>query len=114
MSQKLSERESNLRLGPHYSGGTGTHYVGPADFATIYNTTPLLAAGINGTGQTIAIVGRSDILMSDVQSYRQLFNLPVNDPIFIHAGQDNGIQPGDDGESDLDVEISAASPPTQL
>jgi len=39
------------------------------------------------------------------------FNLPVNDPIFIHAGQDNGTEPGDDGESDLDVEISGGIAP---
>ncbi|MGB8014143.1 MAG: Ig-like domain repeat protein [Terriglobales bacterium] len=102
---------SRMKLAPNYTGGTATHYVGPADFATIYNTAPLLAEGINGTGSSIAVVGRSDILLSDVQTYRQLFNLPVNDPIFIHAGQDNGIQPGDDGESDLDVEISGGIAP---
>ncbi len=79
---------SELKKGPKFTSGSGVHYVGPADFATIYNTTPLLQAGINGTGVTIAVVGRSDILMSDVQTYRQLFNLPVNDPIFINAGQD--------------------------
>ncbi len=56
-------------------------------------------------------MGRSDILLSDVQSYRQLFNLPANDPTFIHAGQDNGTEPGDDGESDLDVEISGGMAP---
>ena len=109
--QLSGERHSNIRPGPQYTGGTGTHYVGPADFATIYNTNPLLAAGINGTGVTIAIVGRSDILLSDVQTYRQLFNLPPNDPIFIHAGQDNGIEGGDDGESDLDVEIPGGIAP---
>src|ERR1035438_7776963 len=95
------ERQSRMRQGenikgPKYTSSSSVHYVGPADFATIYNTAPLLAAGINGTGSSIAIVGRSDILMSDVQSYRQLFNLPPNDPIFVHAGQDNGIEPGDD------------------
>ena len=110
--QRLSDLGNYLKLGgPYYTSSSSVHYVGPSDFATIYNTTPLLAAGINGTGQTIAVVGRSDILMSDVQTYRQLFNLPVNDPIFIHAGQDNGIQPGDDGESDLDVEISGGVAP---
>ncbi|MGA2690232.1 MAG: protease pro-enzyme activation domain-containing protein [Candidatus Korobacteraceae bacterium] len=110
--QKLSDLQNNLKLGgPYYTSSSSVHYVGPADFATIYNTTPLLAAGINGTGQTIAIVGRSDILMSDVQTYRQMFNLPVNDPIFIHAGQDNGVNGGDDGESDLDVEISGGVAP---
>jgi len=104
-------RLSELKAGPNYTSSGGTSYVGPGDFATIYNTQPLLAAGINGAGTSIAVVGRSDILMSDVQSYRQLFNLPLNDPIFIHAGQDNGTQPGDDGESDLDVEISGGIAP---
>ncbi len=108
---RLENLQNYLRLGPAYTSSSSVHYVAPSDFATIYNTAPLLAAGINGTGQTIAIVGRSDILMSDVQTYRQLFNLPVNDPIFIHAGQDNGTQPGDDGESDLDVEISGGVAP---
>ncbi len=112
------DREKQIKLGgtikgknPKYTSSSATHYVGPTDFATIYNTAPLLAAGINGTGETIAIVGRSDILLSDVQSYRQLFNLPPNDPTFIHAGQDNGTEPGDDGESDLDVEISGGYAP---
>ena len=110
--QKLSDDLGYyLKLGPHYTSSSTVHYVAPADFATLYNTTPLLQAGINGSGVSIAIVGRSDILMSDVQTYRQLFNLPVNDPIFIHAGQDNGIEPGDDGESDLDVEISGGVAP---
>ncbi len=110
--QKLSQIQDNLKLGgPYYTASSSVHYVAPADFSTIYNTAPLLAAGINGTGSTIAIVGRSDILLSDVQTYRQLFNLPVNDPNFIHAGMDNGTTPGDDGESDLDVEISGGVAP---
>ena len=98
-------------LSPDYTNSPTVHYVGPSDFATIYNTQPLLNAGINGTGSSIAVVGRSDILMSDVQTYRQMFGLPVNDPIFVHAGQDNGLEPGDDGESDLDVEISGGIAP---
>ena len=52
--------------------------VGPNDFAKIYNTLPLLQQGINGTGVRIGIIGQSDILLSDVQTYRQMFNLPVN------------------------------------
>ena len=101
----------DLTQSPNYTANSTTHYVGPWDFATIYNTFPLLNAGITGSGSSIAVVGRSDILLSDVQSYRTLFGLPDNDPIFIHAGQDNGTQPGDDGESDLDVEISGGIAP---
>ncbi len=104
-------RYSRMKPAPHYTSSTSVHYVSAADFATIYNSAPLLAQGINGSGVTIGIVGRSDILLSDVQSYRQMMGLTPHDPNFIHAGQDNGINPGDDGESDLDVEISGGMAP---
>jgi hypothetical protein len=113
------KKEKAFLQGPHVYGGACTtgaesscnEFVGPGDFATIFNTAPLISQGINGTGIKIGIVGRSDILLSDVVSYRQIFGLPDNDPIFIHAGQDNGVEPGDDGESDLDVEISGGYAP---
>jgi subtilase family serine protease len=108
---RLSDVKSPLASQPLYTSSSTVHYVGPWDFATIYNTFPLLNSGVTGTGSSIAIVGRSDILMSDVQTYRQIFDLPENDPTFIHAGQDNGTEPGDDGESDLDVEISGGIAP---
>lgn len=104
--RSLKQKRAELALHPDYTSSSSVHYVGPWDFATLYNTQPLLNAGITGAGGSIAVVGRSDILMSDVQTYRSMFGLPENDPIFIHAGQDNGVEPGDDGESDLDVEIS--------
>ncbi|MGA9529050.1 MAG: Ig-like domain repeat protein, partial [Terriglobales bacterium] len=104
-------KTAKIRLGPKYTSSSSVHYVAPADFATIYNTAPLLAAGVNGTGSSIAIVGRSDINLSDVETYRQMFQLPANDPVFIHAGQDQGILPGDDGESYLDVEQSGGVAP---
>lgn len=85
--------------------------VGPNDFAKIYNTLPLLQQGINGTGVRIGIIGQSDILLSDVQTYRQMFNLPVNNPNFVIPGEDPGVSPGDDSESDLDVEISGGNAP---
>jgi hypothetical protein len=47
---------------------SGFFPLAPGDFATIYNTAPLLNANpkIDGTGQTIAIVGESDISVQDV------------------------------------------------
>ena len=88
-------RYSRFKPGPKYTASTSTHYVSATDFATIYNSAPLLAQGINGTGVTIGIVGRSDILLSDVQAYRQMMGLQANDPNFIHAGQDAGTLPRD-------------------
>lgn len=51
--------------------------VTPWDFATIYNLTPLWSEGVNGTGQTIAIAGTSDIDLSDVSTFRSTFGLPT-------------------------------------
>jgi hypothetical protein len=53
--------------------------VAPFDFATIYNLLPLWNAStpIDGTGQTIAIAGTSDIALSDVTTFRSAFGLPA-------------------------------------
>jgi len=93
---------------PEYTSGT-SHYVAPADFAKIYNVNPLYTAGINGSGQTVAIVGRTDIALGDVQYFRSFFGLPANDPVFVHNGVDPGnLGGGEEGEADLDVEWSGA------
>jgi pseudomonalisin len=90
----------------------GSHYLSPADFATIYNLNPVYSAGLNGSGQVIAIVGRTDINLADVQSFRSYFGLPVNDPIFIHNGHAPGNLGGnEESEGDLDVEWSGAVAP---
>ena len=96
---------------PEYTSGT-SHYVAPADFAKIYNVNPLYTAGINGTGQTIGIVGRTDIALGDVQYFRSFFGLPANDPVFVHNGTDPGnLGGGEEGEADLDVQWSGAVAP---
>jgi len=87
--------------------GNCANWVGPYDFATIYNVLPLWTAGIDGTGVTIAIVGETDIQMSDVEAFRSFFGLPVNDPVFVWNGTDPGVL-GDEGEADIDVQWSGA------
>jgi len=90
---------------PFYCNG-----VTPFDFATIYNVLPLWNATtpIDGTGQSIAIVGRSNINLQDVSDFRALFGLPSNPPQIILNGPDPGLVPGDETEADLDVEWSGA------
>jgi pro-kumamolisin-like protein/Big-like domain-containing protein len=84
--------------------------IGPYDFATIYNVLPLWNSGINGAGQSIAIVGESNINIQDVRDFRSLFNLPPNDPQIILNGPDPGLQ-GDEVEANLDVQWSGAVAP---
>jgi len=94
-----------------YTGSQEENYLAPGDFAKLYNTTPLLNAGVDGTGVSIAIVGRSDISLSDVEAFRTLFKLPFNDPKIIYATTDPGVISGDDEEAILDVEWSGAVAP---
>ncbi len=98
---------------PDYTTGPGrTHYLAPDDFATIYDVTPLYAAGINGAGQKIAIAGQIEINLSDIEQFRTQFNLPANDPqtLLVPGSRNPGNDPtsGDLGESDLDLEWSGA------
>jgi subtilase family serine protease len=84
--------------------------VGPYDFAKIYNVQPLWTAGTNGTGQTIAIVGETNINPQDVANFRSLFGLAANPPNIILNGPDPGIV-GDESEADIDVQWSGAVAP---
>jgi subtilase family serine protease len=99
------------QLPPDFTSGTGAHFLAPADFASIYDVNPLYNASpaVDGTGQTIAIVGRTDINLADVQFFRSFFGLPAKDPVFIHTGADPGDLGGnEEAEADLDVEWSGA------
>jgi len=94
---------------PQYTTASGSHYLSPGDFATIYNVKPLYAAGINGTGVTVAIVGRTHITAPDITAFRSRFGLPVNPPVFVVNGADPGdLGSGEDTEAYLDVEWAGA------
>ncbi len=86
------------------------HFISPGDFQKIYNVSPLLNSGTDGSGVSIAIVGRTDIRLSDIESFRQIFGLPSNDPTIITNGADPGYT-GDEIEADLDLEWSGSSAP---
>jgi hypothetical protein len=111
-SRAAPEAKTPPPLHPEYTNGT-THFLGAGDFASVYNTTPLLSASpaIDGTGVTIGIVGRSNISVADVQLYREFFGLGVNDPVITIAGSDPGIVPSDDELSSLAVELSGGLAP---
>lgn len=51
--------------------------VTPWDFATIYNLPSGWPTSNNGSGQTIAIAGTSEITQSDVTTFRSTFGLPA-------------------------------------
>ena len=98
--------------------GNISYGVTPYDFATIYNVLPLWNAStpIDGTGQTIAIVGQTDINPADFVNFRKLFNLPLGNTAtptgtqylnIIYNGPNPGVN-GDEGEADIDTQWSGA------
>jgi subtilase family serine protease len=99
---------------PNPSGSGDFYGVGPADFATIYNSKGLIGSGNDGTGQTIAVVGETNINVADVQAFRQIFGLSANfaSSNVILNGEDPGITTTDEeAEADLDVQWSGAVAP---
>ncbi len=96
--------------GPEFNSGA-SHFLAPEDYSTIYNIGPLYKAGFDGTGQGIAIVGQSNILLSDIRTFRTRYGLPANDPRVIFYG---GTDPGFNGaqlEGNLDLEWAGAIAP---
>jgi hypothetical protein len=96
---------------PHFTSGiSGDHYLAPGDFAVIYDVNPLYSAGYTGSGQTVGIMGQTDIVMADITDFRSAAGLPANNPtVFLIPGSaDPGIgdASGDINEADLDLEWS--------
>src|ERR1035437_7539251 len=121
-----STRTAGATANPLYTvpwNGSTAYAVGPADFARIYNVSPLLSAAtpIDGTGQTIAIVGETDIQVQDFVNFRQMFGLPLGVTTGPNGTQylnviHNGVAPGitskdEEVEANLDTQWSGAVAP---
>jgi subtilase family serine protease len=110
----------------YYDANFNTNFIAPGDISTIYDLSPLYTAGIDGTGQTLAVAGQTDIYLADITNFRNGFNLPAisgctvdgngiltacntTNLQYVLLGTDPGApSPGDLGETDLDLEWSGA------
>ena len=105
----LAERSRLLASKLLATASDGNHYLAPGDFATIYNLGPLYAAGINGAGVGIAIVGRSNPGTADWVGFANTFALTGNLPtIRIGVTDPGSVSTNEDMEANLDVEWSWA------
>ena len=86
------------------------HQLAPSDLATIYDINPLYYRSIDGTGQTLGILGQTKLVLSDLRNFRQAFGLQQNDPQVLLTGPDPGVT-GDLIEANLDIEWSGAIAP---
>ena len=107
---------------PSWTHGTSSAFnfaLAPGDYAVQYDLNPLYNAGINGSGQSIAIIDPSNVNIGLVNQFRSLFGLPFNPPQVIVDGNDPGVDGindpyGPNGwavEAYLDVEWAGAVAP---
>ncbi|HEY3840906.1 MAG TPA: protease pro-enzyme activation domain-containing protein, partial [Bryobacteraceae bacterium] len=107
---RLKAHLSMREVTPSDTTASGHHYIAPDDFAAIYDLQPLYAAGFNGAGQKLVIVGQTALQLTDLQQFRAAYNLPGGDPTVVavpNAGT-QGVNKNDLQEADLDLEWSSA------
>jgi subtilase family serine protease len=119
-SRALSRQ--NMRARPNFTqaGSTGASnefiLFAPGDIATAYDIKPLYNSSVTGAGQSISLVGQSAILNSDIEAFEGASGLAIKDPVpFLVPNTGNSTVnpggPGDESESDLDVEWAGAMAP---
>lgn len=112
------------RTRPYYSSSSIGDVIAPGDIATMYDINPLYNSGIDGTGQTLAVMGQTEIYLADLNDFRTGFGLSslsctvdgtglittCNDPHFQYVldGSSKLSTTGDISEADLDLEWSGA------
>ena len=115
---QASDRPPELvPAGTNCSGGACEHVIFPTDFATIYNLNPVYQQGVDGTGQTIAIIGRARVYLPDIENFQLRAQLPLRPPNIVvpPGGTDPGpaassgpTAPDEQGEATLDVTRAAS------
>lgn len=90
------------------SSQSGDHFLTPKDVATIYDINSAYNAGYTGADQSIAIVGQSAIVLSDIEKFQSAAGLSTKDPtlILVPGSGSATVYSDDEAESDLDLEYS--------
>jgi Pro-kumamolisin, activation domain len=109
----VPNKQADSKLQPNLTSSvSGSHFITPGDFATIYDLNPLYGSSpaIDGTGQKVVVVGQSQVTLSDIATFRSLSGLSPNVPqtILVPGSGNPGPVDGDIQESSLDIEWAGA------
>ena len=90
------------------SSQSGDHFLTPKDVDTIYDINKAYNDGYTGAGQSIAVVGQSEVYLSDVENFQNAAGLTVKDPtlVLVPNSGSPAVSSGDEAESDIDMEYS--------
>jgi subtilase family serine protease len=129
--KKNAQRKNGRWFGNYYDSGFNSQFLAPGDITTIYDIDTLYPPATAGTGQSIAVIGQTDVYAADLSDFRSGFGLPAiagctangsgilaactgtNFSVIYADGPTAapGVSPGDLSESDLDLEWSNAVAP---
>jgi len=92
------------------SSTSGAVHFAPGDIAVAYDINSLYHSGINGAGQSVALMGQSAILTSDIENFQSASGLPTKDltQVLVPGSGTSTRYSGDESESDIDLEWSGA------
>jgi subtilase family serine protease len=99
----------HLKAKPSFtSSESGNNFLTPKDVATVYDIAAAYNSGYTGTGQSIAVVGQSEVYLSDVENFQNAAELTVKEPtlVLVPNSGSPAVSSGDEAESDLDMEYS--------
>ena len=105
---------NTARVRPGYTSGvSGSVFYAPGDIKVAYDINPLLSSSYNGTGQTIALMGQSQIVNSDIEAFESAAGLATKDPNSVLVPGSGSPTPsaGDESESDIDIEWAGGIAP---
>jgi subtilase family serine protease len=110
----MIEKSRKIQANPAFTSSvSGSVFFAPGDIKVAYGINALIGAGDTGTGQSIAVVGQSSIVNTDIENFENAASLTVKDPnqVLVPGSGTPQAFAGDEGESDLDIEWSGGIAP---
>ena len=110
----MVQRNLKPQVNPAFtSSQSGNVYFSPGDIKLAYGVNTQISAGNTGADQSIAIMGQSAIVNSDIENFENAAGLAVKDPIqvLVPGTGTSEVFQGDEAESDIDVEWSGGMAP---
>jgi subtilase family serine protease len=96
---------SRARFDPRGVASGGSVFLSPDDYAAFFGYANLRAAGIDGAGQQIGIVGAAGVASEDVVAFREQFRLP---PLALEQVGKPAAAPPVDAEFEAILDVSWA------
>lgn len=105
LDSRSVEVNAGFQVGHRAPGGGPDGGYTPGEVAQLYDLAPLQGRGLNGQGQTVAILTHSDYSDADLRQFNQEYNLDPTLPTRVAVDGGAALDPESQAESEMDAEI---------